>query len=521
MKPRGSTNNGTLEEGNDTSLKPATQSRPLPLKLLQFLLTFLGLGCVFSVISMYTVEHFKTQQLVTPKGGTWLHTCSREIGGLEDWILPPSNLAHNLNDTELFWRATFVPRITRYPFSRKPKIAFMYLTMGSLPLAPLWERFFNGSEGLYSIYIHSLPSYTPDYKPSSVFYNRQIPSQWGTMNMCDAERRLLANALLDQSNEWFVLLSESCIPLHNFTTVYNYISRSQHSFVGVFDDPGPVGRGRYNGNMAPEITIAQWRKGSQWFEVDRKLAVEIVRDNVYYPKFEQFCRPACYSDEHYIPTMLSIQFPSLLANRPLTWTDWSRGGSHPATFGEADAQATAVKRRIEIGPWGGHGGSSWDDGSHDGIREISLVYGRCIDSIRAVYDRNGRPFSAEKHGGNGGDKTGEVKLQFPEEYLTSISGYYGPQRGSLVVRSLTFKSNQRTFGPFGLEEGTPFSLPMEGGKIVGFKGRGGWYVDSIGCYIARIQTPNAYQKVQKTLKKLTSTVAGDPNRHRSSKAAAP
>ncbi|XP_031091177.1 glycosyltransferase BC10-like [Ipomoea triloba] len=346
MKSRGGTN-GTLEEGNDTSLKPATQSRPLPLKLLQFLLTFLGLGCVFSVISMYTVEHFKTQQLVTPKGGTWLHTCSREIGGLEDWILPPSNLAHNLNDTELFWRATFVPRITSYPFSRKPKIAFMYLTMGSLPLAPLWERFFNGSEGLYSIYIHSLPSYTPDYKPSSVFYNRQIPSQkveWGTMNMCDAERRLLANALLDQSNEWFVLLSESCIPLHNFTTVYNYISRSQHSFVGVFDDPGPVGRGRYNGNMAPEITIAQWRKGSQWFEVDRKLAVEIVRDNVYYPKFEQFCRPACYSDEHYIPTMLSIQFPSLLANRPLTWTDWSRGGSHPATFGEADVTKEFFKR---------------------------------------------------------------------------------------------------------------------------------------------------------------------------------
>nr|GMD49928.1 Glycosyl transferase, family 14 [Ipomoea batatas] len=156
------------------------------------------------------------------------------------------------------------------------------------------------------------------------------------MKMCDAERRLLANALLDQSNEWFVLLSESCIPLHNFTTIHDYISRSQHSFVGAFDDPGPAGRGRYNANMSPEITIDQWRKGSQWFEVDRKLAVEIVRDSVYYPKFEQFCRPACYSDEHYIPTMLSIQFPSLLANRPLTWTDWSRGGFRPATFGEAD-----------------------------------------------------------------------------------------------------------------------------------------------------------------------------------------
>nr|GMD38729.1 protein IQ-DOMAIN 31-like [Ipomoea batatas] len=186
-------------------------------------------------------------------------------------------------------------------------------------------------------------------------------------------------------------------------------------------------------------------------------------------------------------------------------------------------QATEVKKRIEIGPWGVHEGSDLDDGSIDGIREISLVYGRCIDSIKVVYNKNGRPFTAEKkHGGNGGDKTGEVKLQFPEEYLTSISGYYGPQSGSLVIRSLTFKSNlQRTFGPFGLEEGTPFSVPVEGGKIGGLKGRNGWYVDSIGCYIACTQTPKAAannQKGKKTRKKRATTVVGLDNRI---KAAAP
>jgi len=38
------------------------------------------------------------------------------------------------------------------------------------------------------------------------------------MTMCDAERRLLANALLDISNEWFVLVSESCIPIFDFNT---------------------------------------------------------------------------------------------------------------------------------------------------------------------------------------------------------------------------------------------------------------------------------------------------------------
>lgn len=156
------------------------------------------------------------------------------------------------------------------------------------------------------------------------------------MSICDAERRLLANALLDISNERFILLSESCIPLYNFTVIYNYIMKSKHSFIGAFDDHGPYGRGRYNENMAPEVNITQWRKGSQWFEINRRLAVKIVEDTTYYPKFENFCRPHCYVDEHYFPTMLTIEAAHLLANRSVTWVDWSRGGAHPATFGGAD-----------------------------------------------------------------------------------------------------------------------------------------------------------------------------------------
>lgn len=167
------------------------------------------------------------------------------------------------------------------------------------------------------------------------------------MSMCDGERRLLANALLDISNEWFILLSEACIPLQNFSIIYRYISRSRHSFMGSFDEPGPFGRGRYNFQMQPEVTLEQWRKGSQWFEVNRRLAHNIIEDTLYYPKFKNFCTPACYVDEHYFQTMLTIQAPKLLANRTLTWTDWSRGGAHPATFGKADINEGFFKRMFE------------------------------------------------------------------------------------------------------------------------------------------------------------------------------
>ncbi|KAF5931974.1 hypothetical protein HYC85_028145 [Camellia sinensis] len=93
--------------------------------------------------------------------------------------------------------------------------------------------------------------------------------------------------------------------------------------------------------------------------------------------------------------------------------------------GEKD-QAGGKKLSIVVGPWGGNGGNYWDDGSYSGVREITLAYDRCIDSIRMVYDKNGKPVAAEQHGGVGGTRTAEIKLQYPEEFLTSVSGHYCP-----------------------------------------------------------------------------------------------
>lgn len=339
-----------MEEGKEPGSAIRTNlSRALPLRLLLFCLLLLVLGVGLSIISMYSVRFFVIQEIATVAPST-IQPSFEKANSIESRIRPPSSLLHTMNDTELFWRASFVPKIKEYPFKRVPKIAFMFLTKGPLPLAPLWDRFFKGHEGQYSIYVHALPSYVAGYPPSSAFYRRQIPSkmvEWGRMSMCDAERRLIANALLDISNEWFILLSESCIPLHNFSIIYRYISRSKHSFMGSFDELGPYGRGRYDQRMEPEVTLSQWRKGSQWFEVNRRLAINIIEDTIYYPKFKEFCRPACYVDEHYFPTMLSIQLPHLLANRTLTWTDWSRGGAHPATFGKADITEGFFKKIFE------------------------------------------------------------------------------------------------------------------------------------------------------------------------------
>ena len=100
----------------------------------------------------------------------------------------------------------------------------------------------------------------------------------------------------------------------------------------------------------------------------------------------------------------------------------------------------------------------------------------------------------------------QIKLQLPDEYLVGVSGHYGPviNSGTPVITSITFTSNKRTFGPYGVESGTPFVFSSDGAeKIVGFKGRSGWFLDEIGLYLAPAKRPSGlYYRVQQTLKNL-------------------
>lgn len=66
------------------------------------------------------------------------------------------------------------------------------------------------------------------------------------------------------------------------------------------------------------------------------------------------------------------------------------------------------KRPIVVGPWGGQGGIPWDDGVYTAIRQVVVVHGAAIDSVRFEYDRKGSSVWSEKHGGDGGVITDQV-----------------------------------------------------------------------------------------------------------------
>ncbi|KAM0944343.1 putative glycosyl transferase, family 14 [Dioscorea sansibarensis] len=97
------------------------------------------------------------------------------VGFME--FLHPTELMHDMADEELLWRASMTPQIQDYPFRRVPKVAFMFLTRGPLAFAPLWDLFFRGNEGMYTIYVHSDPSFHESFPEDSLFHGRRIPSK--------------------------------------------------------------------------------------------------------------------------------------------------------------------------------------------------------------------------------------------------------------------------------------------------------------------------------------------------------
>ncbi|KAG7965806.1 hypothetical protein I3843_08G018900 [Carya illinoinensis] len=231
--------------------------------------------------------------------------------------VPEQHPSQELSDDQIAARVVLKEILKIPPIqSKNPKIAFMFLASGSLPLEEIWDNFF-----------------------------RVV---WGEISMVDAEKRLLANALLDPDNQQFVLLSESCIPLHGFQYVYHYLIYTNVSFIDSILDPGPAGVGRYSERMFPEVKIDDFRKASQWFSLKRQHAVMVISDSFYYRKFSLYCRrnmdgQHCFSDEHYFATLFHMTDPAGISNWSVTHVDWSEKNRHPKTYMAPDVTHELLK----------------------------------------------------------------------------------------------------------------------------------------------------------------------------------
>ncbi|KAE8711268.1 putative Eukaryotic aspartyl protease family protein [Hibiscus syriacus] len=327
----------------DLQILPASRHRP-PLKRPIWIIFFVSLVSLFLVCAY----------IYPPQGSAACYVfSSRGCKVLTNW-LPPSPTRES--SEEEIASQVVIRDILNIPtvLSKKSKIAFMFLTPSSLPFEKLWDMFFRGHERKFSVYVHA--SKEKPVHVSRYFLNREIRSDevlWGKISMVDAERRLLVRALEDLDNQHFVLLSDSCVPLHSFDYVYDYLMHANMSFVDCFLDPGPHGNGRYSDHMLPEVEKKDFRKGAQWFSMKRQHALIVMADNLYYSRFRDYCKPGfdgknCIADEHYLSTFFSMIDPGGIANWSVTHVDWSERKWHPKSYKAQDVTEALLQNITSI-----------------------------------------------------------------------------------------------------------------------------------------------------------------------------
>lgn len=102
------------------------------------------------------------------------------------------------------------------------KIAFLFLTLDNVNWPSIWNKYFEGYEKYYNVYVHpkNPDKVTIPWMKENIIKNL-VPTEWGII--VNAYINLLEEAIKDPDNTKFVTISESCIPFQNFSKFYNFL----------------------------------------------------------------------------------------------------------------------------------------------------------------------------------------------------------------------------------------------------------------------------------------------------------
>ncbi len=164
------------------------------------------------------------------------------------------------------------------------KLALLFLIYDEINQEDMWYDYLkNIDKNKYSVYIHyKIPSTGKKLKYFEENKINSIDTKWGDLSLVKAQNVLLGEALKDDNNTSFIFLSNSCIPLKKFDTIYNSISSNNSYFNITYENIFP----RYN-NILKFTDKNNILKAAQWSILCRKHAQILFDDkDIYYNWYE-------------------------------------------------------------------------------------------------------------------------------------------------------------------------------------------------------------------------------------------
>ena len=203
--------------------------------------------------------------------------------------------------------------------SENYKLAYLFITKHNLNQYDLWERYWSAYQKYYNIYVHPKE---PNNVTNELLKSRIIDDLHETdyEHIVSALLALFKAAYADKSNKKFILLSESCAPIKSFPATYNFLKRSNNSYVDIWKIK------RWDTDNRLNISIPYPRdkiiKTSSWFILDRR-HVKLLLDNNAKQHYDYF-KSIAVGNEFMLSLIFGLHPEELKYNisYPMTYVNW-------------------------------------------------------------------------------------------------------------------------------------------------------------------------------------------------------
>lgn len=232
------------------------------------------------------------------------------------------------------------------------KIAICFLTTKDIENLEIWENWWKGNEDKISVYAHF--SRKTGITQKILLDNRvpPVPTRWGDISLVHAERQLYREALKNKSNKFFLLASNTCVPVRSFSYTYNRLMKNKKKGMVAWRDFGKIEYGdplpfitegncdkymkQYGFYKDPLYTCDQWKILSR---PNAKDFLEMYKEKNYVKLFERCIKVVPESlapDELMFINFMNHKYrgdlKSQMRNKLVTFVDFKGKAIHPITY---------------------------------------------------------------------------------------------------------------------------------------------------------------------------------------------
>jgi len=217
------------------------------------------------------------------------------------------------------------------------KICFCFLTYYDLERVDIWNNFFKDIDtNLYKVYIH--PKYSnfsiDKYLfPINIVQNRVETNGKTNISIVNATIRLLENAYNDNNQELthYIFLSQSCMPIYNFNTIYKTVILFDKSVIGKKDNNKKERYFQLNDYFKKYINYKQFTKQQPNMVLIKDDVKKIITNN-----FTKYFSNMICPDEHYFINILLYLLGSKIIFNQIVFCNYNLNATQGLDFNYVD-----------------------------------------------------------------------------------------------------------------------------------------------------------------------------------------